>query len=67
LEREKKLATLYIDGPKDKTPKDADLLGGWGSFFLDAQKAPGLKREPLGEKDIDGRHVIGFRGTPPPV
>ena len=65
LEPEQKLATLYVDRPKDKTPKDADPLGGWRSLFLDAWKTPGLKREPLGEKVIDDRHVIGFRITTP--
>jgi len=71
LDPKKKLATLYdyIDKPKDKTPEDADLLRGWRSIFLEAQKAapnsPDVKRELLGEKDIDGRHVSGFRMTTP--
>ena len=65
LDPKLKLATVCddLDGLKDKTPKDADPLGGWRSFFLDVRKAPDWKREPLGEKDIDGRHVIGFRMT----
>ena len=69
LDPERKLATVfdYVDRPKDKTPKDADPLGGWRSFLLDARKAPDIKREPLGEKDIDGQHVIGFRITTPTV
>ena len=67
LEPEHKLATVFdhADRPKDKTPKDADPLGGWRSILLDARKIPDLNREPLGEKDIDGRHVIGFRITTP--
>jgi hypothetical protein len=65
LDPEKKLATLSVDRPKDKTPEKVDPLGGWGSFFLEAQKAPDVNREPLGEKEIDGRHVIGFRITTP--
>ncbi|MGD0516208.1 MAG: hypothetical protein ABSA26_01615 [Thermoguttaceae bacterium] len=64
LDPKLKLATVCddVDRLKDKTPKVADILGGWGSFFLDIQK-PDVKHEPLGEKDIDGRHVIGFRIT----
>jgi hypothetical protein len=67
LEPEHKRATVfdYIDRPKDTTPKDADPLAGWRSVLLDARKKPDLKREPLGEKDIDGVHVIGFRVTTP--
>ena len=34
-------------------------------LLLDARDKPDVKREPLGEKDIDGRHVIGFRITTP--
>ena len=54
------------DRPKDRTPKGADPLGGLGSILLDAHKRPGRqKREPLGEKEIDGRRVIGFRIVSP--
>ena len=63
LEPEQKRATVFdhADRPKDKTPKAADPLAGWRSFLLDARNKPDVKREPLGEKDIDGRRVIGFR------
>jgi outer membrane lipoprotein-sorting protein len=65
LDPKKKLATLYVDRPKDKKPQDINSLGGWGSMFRDTQKAiqnsPDFHAEPLGEKDIDGRRVIGFR------
>ena len=69
LDPKLRLATVCDDAyrPNDKTPTNADLTSGWRSFFLDAQKAapnsPDVKCEPLGEKDIDGRHVIGFRMT----
>ena len=66
LEPEKKLATLSVHGPKDKTPKDMDPWAVGVRMFLDAQKAPDSEREPLGEKEIDGRQVIGFRITNPP-
>ena len=67
LEPAQKRATIFdhADRSKDNTPKDADPLGGWRAILLDARKAPDMKREPLGEKDIDGRHVIGFRITTP--
>ena len=31
------------------------------SLLLDARDKPDVKRESLGEKDIDGRRVVGFR------
>lgn len=31
------------------------------SVLLDAKDKPDVKREPLGEKEIDGRRVVGFR------
>ena len=67
LEPEQKRATVFdsTDRPKDGTPEAADPLGIWRSILLDAHKRPGDKREPLGEKEIDGRHVIGFRIVSP--
>ena len=34
---------------------------GFASILLDARDKPDVKRESLGEKDIDGRRVVGFR------
>lgn len=66
LHPELKLATVWDDaGYKDKTPKDADPSSSLRSLFLEAQNPPNGKPEPLGEKNIDGRHVIGFRITAP--
>ena len=36
-------------------------------LFLDARDRTDVKREPLGEKDIDGRRVVGFRIMRPGV
>jgi outer membrane lipoprotein-sorting protein len=38
-----------------------DPLAWFRSILLDARDKPDVKREPLGEKDIDGRRVVGFR------
>ena len=47
--------------PKGKIPIDKDPLGWLRLLLLDARDRPDVKREPLGEKDIDGRRVVGFR------
>jgi outer membrane lipoprotein-sorting protein len=47
--------------PKGKIPIDKDPLGWLRLLLLDARDKPDVKREPLGEKDIDGRRVVGFR------
>jgi len=38
-----------------------DIFGWFRSVLLDARDKPDVKREPLGEKEIDGRRAIGFR------
>ena len=38
-----------------------DMFASFRSILLDARDKPDVKREPLGEKDIDGRRVVGFR------
>jgi outer membrane lipoprotein-sorting protein len=58
----KKRATAYNT---NKTPRGGDPLAHYRSLLLDARDKPNVKREPLGEKDIDGRHVIGFRISSP--
>ena len=47
--------------PEYQTPEDNDPLAGFRLILLHARDKPGIKREPLGEKEIDGRRVIGFR------
>ena len=37
-----------------------DLFASFRSILLDARDNPDVKREPLGEKEIDGRRVVGF-------
>jgi hypothetical protein len=38
-----------------------DMFALFRSVLLDAWDKSGVKREPLGETDIDGRRVVGFR------
>jgi len=47
------------------TPDGGDPVAGWRSLLLDARDMPGVKRESLGEKDIDGRRVVGVRISSP--
>jgi outer membrane lipoprotein-sorting protein len=63
LMADSKTATILTFAPRDRTSADGDLLAGLRSLLLDARQKPDVKREPLGEKDIDGRRVIGFRIT----
>lgn len=57
-----KTATVFTStrNRKDKTPEYGDLLAGFRWALLAAQDKPGIEREPLGEKEIDGRKVVGF-------
>jgi hypothetical protein len=63
LQPEAKLATVtnYADMPADKARSDRDPMAGIRSLLLDARDTPGIKRESLGEKVIDGCRAIGFR------
>jgi anti-sigma factor RsiW len=58
-----KRASVFKDDntPKEKTPNGGDPVAGWRAMLLDARDKPGVKAESLGEKEIDGRRVIGFR------
>ena len=38
-----------------------DMFASFRSILLDARDKPDVKREPLGEKEIDGRRLVGFR------
>jgi len=45
---------------KDKTPEHGDPLAGFRKLFLAVQDKPGIERKSLGEREIDGRKVVGF-------
>jgi hypothetical protein len=47
--------------PKGKMSMDKDPFGWLRLLLSDARDKPDFKREPLGEKEIDGRRVVGFR------
>jgi hypothetical protein len=47
--------------PKGKMSMDKDPLGWLRVLLTDARDKPDFKRESLGEKEIDGRRVAGFR------
>jgi len=52
----------FASMPKDNVPKNS--FREFLSLLLDARgDKPDFKREPLGEKEIDGRHVVGYRLT----
>ena len=54
-------ALTFTNMPKHKIPEDKDPLGYLRSMLLDARDKPDIKREPLGEKEIDGHRVVGYR------
>jgi outer membrane lipoprotein-sorting protein len=58
-----KTATIFTFASRDRTRADGDILAGLRSLLLDARQKPDVKREPLGEKEIDGRRVVGFQVT----
>lgn len=58
-----KTATILTFAPRERTSADSDPLAGFRSLLLNAREKSDLKREPLGEKDIDGRRVVGFQIT----
>jgi outer membrane lipoprotein-sorting protein len=62
LEPKVKAATMLTFAP-ERTSANGDPLAGFRSLFLNVREKPDLKRKPLGEKEIDGRRVIGFRIT----
>ncbi len=77
LQPAEKRATVFhsANRPKDKTPKGKDRRsasprGGPGepwpvaafrSLLRDPRGKPGVKRESLGQQEIDGSRVVGFR------
>jgi outer membrane lipoprotein-sorting protein len=67
LQPAKKRATVQntANMPKGKTPHGGDPMAYYRSLLLDARDKPNVKRELLGEKEINGRRVVGFRITLP--
>lgn len=49
--------------PKEKLPQN--FFAQLQSQLLDAREKPSAAREPLGEKEIDGHRVVGYRVTNP--
>ncbi len=60
-----KKAMVYTSVNRPNQDPLADVVTLFRSVLLDARDKPDVKRESLGEKDIDGRHVVGFRKTSP--
>jgi outer membrane lipoprotein-sorting protein len=62
--KEKRATIISLTNmPKDKTPPN--YFAQLQSQLLDSEKKPDVKREPLGEKEIGGRRVVGFRISSP--
>ncbi len=51
--------TTMTNIPKETTSKN--WFAEMRSLLADAQVKPDIKREPLGEKEIDGHRVVGYR------
>ena len=64
----------YTDEPEDETvgkedhdsasprrPEEPGTVALFRSLLLDTVQKPGAQRDSLGEKEIDGRRVVGFR------
>ena len=62
LEPKTKKAVVYTlaNVSKERLAQE-DAFGWFRSVLLDSRDKPDVKREPLGEKKIDGRRVVGFR------
>jgi len=57
----KKAIVVSLSNLTKEQVAQADTFGWFRSILLDARDKPDVKREPLGEKEIDGRRVVGFR------
>ena len=55
------IVLTFTNLPKGKMPMERDPFGWLRLLLTDARDQPDFKREPLGEKEIDGRKVVGFR------
>jgi hypothetical protein len=62
LEHTTKTATLLTLANMTKAQvAQQDTFAWFRSMLLDARGKPDAEREPLGEKDVDGRRVVGVR------
>ncbi|MGO9110613.1 MAG: hypothetical protein ACLP9L_15435 [Thermoguttaceae bacterium] len=62
LSPETKQATVFNAANMTKEQvSQQDMFAWFRSILLDARDKPAVKRESLGEKEIDGRRVVGFR------
>jgi len=59
----KKAMVLSLANLNKEQVAEQDMFASFRSILLDARDKPDVKREPLGEKEIDGRRVVGFRVT----
>ncbi len=57
----KKAVVLSLANLSKEQIAQQDMFGHFRSILLDARDKPDVRREPLGEMEIDGRRVIGFR------
>jgi len=63
--KKKAKVRTFVKKAEDVSPyEDKDRLASWCATLLDGQDKldhPNFKLDPLGEKDMDGRRVVGFR------
>ena len=57
----KTAVVISLDNLKKEQIAQQNIFASFRSILLDVQDKPELKREPLGEKEIGGQRVIGFR------
>ena len=57
----KKAMVVSLANLTEEQVKQQNMFAWFRSVLLDARDKPDVKREPLGEKEIDGRRVVGFR------
>ena len=57
----KKAVVLSLANLSKEQVAQQDMFGQFRSMLLDARDKPDVQREPLGEMEIDGRRVVGFR------
>ncbi len=57
----KKAVVVSLANLSKQQVAQQDMFGYFRSILLDARDKPDVQREPLGETEIDGRRVVGFR------
>ena len=57
----KKALVLTLANMTDEQLRQQDMFGWFRSILADARDKPDIEREPLGESEIDGQRVVGFR------